>query len=154
MWPSRPPHHLALQLMAGHGRYLAACTFHGDVPAASISPRLRWYTYQYSAQAHTRQALHAEGIRAYDEGLAELVASAVLPASADPSQGRPMIAKPKKRHRYGAFLRLYGPAVARTHACLVIPDSYEPHEDSPEGFARELDRERWLQKQAERWRRM
>jgi hypothetical protein len=49
--------------------------------------------------------------------------------------------KPKKRYRrYGAFLRLYGPVQARTHAALVL--SYTPEEGTPEAFREELVQER------------
>jgi hypothetical protein len=50
--------------------------------------------------------------------------------------------KAKKRHRYQAFLRLYGPREAPTHAMLVIPDSHQPDEGTPEHFLRELAEER------------
>jgi len=47
-----------------------------------------------------------------------------------------------KKHRYQAYLRLYGPRGKPTHAVLVIPPSYQPDDDTPEHFVRELAEER------------
>lgn len=47
--------------------------------------------------------------------------------------------KPKGRHG-GAFLRLYGPKGARTHAVLV--QTRQPAPGTPEAMAAELDAER------------
>lgn len=46
--------------------------------------------------------------------------------------------KPPKR--FGAFLRLYGPLDARTHAKLVLAHAPRPH--TPEAFHDELEEER------------
>jgi len=49
-----------------------------------------------------------------------------------------------KKHRYQAFLRLYGPKGKPTHAVLVIPPSHQYDQDTPERFLRELAEERRL----------
>jgi hypothetical protein len=51
-----------------------------------------------------------------------------------------------KPRRYGAFLRLYGPREAKTHAVLVM--GHEPREDTPEGFQAELVEERRVERLA------
>jgi hypothetical protein len=48
----------------------------------------------------------------------------------------------KKVHRFGAFLRLYGPRGAPTHAKLVL--GHEPRPGTPEAFLDELVEERDL----------
>lgn len=45
----------------------------------------------------------------------------------------------KKKSKHGAFLRVYGPKGARTHAVLV--QTREPAPDTPEAMAAELDNE-------------
>jgi hypothetical protein len=53
------------------------------------------------------------------------------------------VARPKKQaKRFGAFLRLYGPLKARTHAVLVL--GHAPRHDTPRGFLDELAEERRL----------
>lgn len=48
--------------------------------------------------------------------------------------------KPKKPKRFGAYLRLYGPLNARTHALLVL--GHEPRPNTPEAFLLEMEEER------------
>jgi len=52
--------------------------------------------------------------------------------------------KLKRIHRFGAFLRLYGPAKARTGAVMVLGRPDEP--DTPRGFLDELDEEDKIEK--------
>lgn len=62
-----------------------------------------------------------------------------------------MVSSAKRRHRFGAFLRLYGPKGASTHAVLVIPESHEPDAYTPEAFQRELELERKKDQLAQRY---
>jgi hypothetical protein len=52
----------------------------------------------------------------------------------------PKVPKQKKPvKRFGAYLRLYGPKDARTHAKLVL--GHEPRSNTPEAFLQELEAE-------------
>jgi hypothetical protein len=53
-----------------------------------------------------------------------------------------MPSRAKRYRRYGAFLQLYGPKGAPTHAKLVISNSHQFEEDTPEHFLVELAEER------------
>jgi hypothetical protein len=61
---------------------------------------------------------------------------------------------PKKTYRFGAFLRLYGPRGAPTHAKLVF--GHAPRPNTPEAFLAELAEEREYDylalRQGLRWR--
>lgn len=52
--------------------------------------------------------------------------------------------KLKRSHRFGAFLRLYGPAKARTGAVMVLGRAAE--RDTPRGFLDELEDEDKIEK--------
>lgn len=62
-----------------------------------------------------------------------------------------MASSTKRRHRFGAFLRLYGPKGAPTHALLVIPGSHTPDAYTPEAFHRELEEEERATRMAARY---
>lgn len=50
---------------------------------------------------------------------------------------KPPKAVKQRYRRYGAYLKLYGPIAARTHARLVF--TVEPEDNTPEGFLAELE---------------
>lgn len=52
--------------------------------------------------------------------------------------------KEKKKHRYGAFLRLYGPRGKHTGAVMILTHAPEP--DSPEDFYYELELEHTMRR--------